>query len=208
MRLIRRHTNCCVRLILYIYQYILNSSIGCNMFVLRIWRWTQFCLTRGIWFLFCFLGVCFVSRRVAGKLRCACDRLFSVKVSQHDLLWLGQVGLHSCVCVCLLFHVIILWLSTRICSDFMVTDCSRECADQYYTCTHTHMHACMHKHMHACTHARAHTHTHMHVCMCMHTHTHARMRTRTHKHKHTQTHTQGFTNTLYTIYKPQLQLNR
>ena len=155
----------------------------------------QLCSMWGVWFLFCFGGVCFVSRRVAGKLRCACDRLFSVKVSQHDLLWLGQVGLHSCVCVCLLFHVIILWLSTRICSDFMVTDCSRECADQYYTCTHTHacMHtcACAHKH----THTHTHTHTCMHACACTHTHTctHAHTHKHTHTHKDSQIHYTQFT---------------
>ena len=160
----------------------------------------QLCSMWGVCFFVGFFlgGVCFVSRRVAGELWCAYDGLFSVKVSQRYLLWLGQVGLHNCMCICLLFHVIILWLSTRICSDFTVMDCSRECADQSYTCMHAHMHAHAHTHTHTQTHRHTHTHTntrrhaHMHACTythaCMYTHTHAIMRTHTHARMHAHTH--------------------
>ena len=108
------------------------------------------------------------------------------------------------MCGCLLFHVIILWLSTRICSDFMVMDCSRECADQYYTCMHTHMHArthtntCMHAHMRACTHT--HTHTHMHACAHTHTQTHAC--THGHARTHTHTHTRMHKYTIHNLQAP------
>ena len=146
-------------------------------------------------------GVCFVSRRVAGKLQCACDGLFSMKVSQRDLLWFGQVVAQLYV------HKFIV-----SCDHFVAFDYERMCCSvihmHAYThaCTHAHTHACTHTHacahtrahtnMHTCTHA--HTRTHARTHACMHTNTHTRARTHTHTHTHThkysQIHYTQFTN--------------
>ena len=138
-------------------------------------------------------GVCFVSRRVAGKLQCACDGLFSMKVSQRDLLWFGQVVAQLYV------HKFIV-----SCDHFVAFDYERMCCSVIHM--HAYTHACTHAHTHACAHTRAHTQTCTHVRMHTHARTHARTHacTQTHTlvpaHTHTHTHTHKYSQIHYTQF--------